>query len=100
MAETTAMQLVHLYYWAGARAVAGMVEETVSATTVEDALRQVSDRHADPLFERVIRASTLLIDEVPAREDDLTRTLATPVRVEVLPPFAGGAVHMMNSRLD
>ncbi|HEY5821639.1 MAG TPA: MoaD/ThiS family protein [Propionibacteriaceae bacterium] len=84
------MQLVHLHYWAGARAAAGMVEETVSAATVEDALRQVSDRRANPHFERVIRASTLLIDEVPAREADLSRTLVRPVRVEILPPFAGG----------
>jgi hypothetical protein len=53
---------VSLYYWAGAKAAAGVEGERFDAETVADALDQ-------------------------ARR----RTLTDPVRVEILPPFAGGS---------
>lgn len=85
------MQPVSLHYWAGAKAVAGTAEETVQAETVAQALEIASGRRADPHFDRVIRASALLIDGSTAHPDDLSRALSGPVEVEVLPPFAGGA---------
>lgn len=85
------MQPVSLHYWAGAKAAAGTGEETVQAQTVAQALEIVSGRRADPHFDRVIRASALLIDGATAHPDDLSRALVGPVEVEVLPPFAGGA---------
>jgi sulfur-carrier protein len=85
------MEKVSLYYWAGAKAAAGVESESVLATTVAEALRAVVDARADPAFSRVVRACSLLVDEVAARPDDLERVLSGPVRVDVLPPFAGGA---------
>ncbi len=45
----------------------------------------------DPAFSRVVKACSLLVDGVAAHPDDLERALSGPVRVDVLPPFAGGA---------
>lgn len=90
MPETTAMVRVLFHYWAGARAAAGMADETVQATSVAEAMAAVFARHADHRFECVVRASALLVDGLTAHETDLRRPLDGPVEVEVLPPFAGG----------
>lgn len=89
MAETTAMSIVHLHYWAGAKAVAGTATETVEADTVRAALVQVGARSRH--FRSVLSACTVLLDGLAAHEADLDRPLGREVRVEVLPPFAGGA---------
>ena len=44
------------------------------------------------VFSRVVRACSVLVDGAAAHETDLARPLAGPVQVELLPPFAGGAV--------
>ena len=85
------MAPVHLHYWAGAKAAAGTAGETVEAESVRRALEIVCAAHPEPGFRRVIGACSLLIDGVAAHEPDLDRVLAGPVRVELLPPFAGGA---------
>jgi molybdopterin converting factor small subunit len=85
------MALVSLHYWAGARAAAGTSSETVEAGTVREALQLVRDRRADPRYTRVVAASSLLIEGRRAHEVDLDRPLDDAIRVEVLPPFAGGA---------
>jgi hypothetical protein len=41
-------------------------------------------------FERVLAVSSILIDGQLTRTEDLGATLTHAVRVEVLPPFAGG----------
>ena len=89
MPDTTAVPAVHLHYWAGAKAAAGTAEETVEAASVRGALDLVGAR--DERFRRVLGACSLLLDGVAAHEDDLDRPLAAAVRVEVLPPFAGGS---------
>jgi len=91
MPETTAMASVSFHYWAGARAVAGLEEETFQADTIAGALRQATEKRTDPRFSSVFKACSLLIDGVTAHPADLDRPLQGPVRVEVLPPFAGGA---------
>ena len=91
MPETTAMASVSFHYWAGARAVAGVEEETFQADTIAGALRQATEKRADPRFSSVFKACSLLIDGVTAHAADLDRPLHGSVRVEVLPPFAGGA---------
>jgi molybdopterin synthase sulfur carrier subunit len=91
MAETTAMSTVHFHYWAGAKAAAGRAEEAVEAGTVREALDAVSARHPDAHFRRVVRACSVLVDGAAAHEAELDRPLTGPVRVELLPPFAGGA---------
>jgi len=85
------MSSVHLRYWAGAKAAAGTAEETVEAESVCAALQQVCGARADQHFTRVVMACSVLVDGVAAHETDLERPLTGPVRVELLPPFAGGA---------
>ena len=85
------MEKVSLFYWAGARAAAGVESESVMATTVAEALRRVVEARSDPRFSRVVKACSLLVDGVAAHPDDLDRVLVRPTRVDVLPPFAGGA---------
>ncbi|CAA9308855.1 MAG: hypothetical protein AVDCRST_MAG48-1891 [uncultured Friedmanniella sp.] len=94
MADTTAMPSVHLHYWAGARAAAGTASEEVDAATVREALALVAARR-DARFARVLGACSLLVDGLAAHEDDLRAPLTGPVRVEVLPPFAGGAPRLV-----
>jgi molybdopterin synthase sulfur carrier subunit len=84
------MVLVSLHYWAGARAAAGVETESIQTTSVAEALRQAQAAR-DPGFSRIIKACSLLVDGVAAQPDDLERALSGPVRVDVLPPFAGGA---------
>ncbi|HEX3198741.1 MAG TPA: MoaD/ThiS family protein [Propionibacteriaceae bacterium] len=81
---------VSLHYWAGARAAAGVAEEEIKARSVAEALQLACDKRADPHFDRVIKASSVLIGGLTAHQEDLERLLTAPVRVEVLPPFAGG----------
>ena len=84
------MVMVSLHYWAGARAAAGVDSESFPTTSVAEALRQ-AEAGRDDRFSRVIKACSLLVDGVAAQPADLDRVLVGPVRVDVLPPFAGGA---------
>ena len=84
------MPSVHLHYWAGAKAAAGTAEETVEAPSVRSAL-DLAGAHRDERFRRVLGACSLLLDGVAAHAEDLDQPLTKAVRVEVLPPFAGGA---------
>ena len=67
------MVSISLHYWAGARAAAGVDDEVIEADTVAAALRWATQEHDDPHFERVLRASSLLIDGLTARPADLDR---------------------------
>ena len=74
-------------YYAGARAAAGVSEESATAATL-DALRvELSARH-EPRFATVLAACSFLVDG-QAAVDGATE-LPSGVTVEVLPPFAGG----------
>lgn len=83
------MPTVSLHYWAGARAAAGTAEEQWEAGTVREALERAAACR-DARFARVLAACTLLVDGLATHEGDLDRALPGAVRVEVLPPFAGG----------
>ena len=89
MPESTPMVLVSLHYWAGARAAAGVEAESIQTTSIGAALRQAQAKR-DERFSRVIQACSLLVDGVAVHPGDLDRVLTEPVRVDVLPPFAGG----------
>ena len=84
------MVSVHLHYWAGAKAAAGVTEEAIDASSVAEALRLARRRRSDPRFDRVIQLSSVLIDGRVAHQEDLEQQLSKAVQVEVLPPFAGG----------
>jgi molybdopterin converting factor small subunit len=90
MLEPNATVPVSLHYWAGARTAAGVPEEQLQARSVAEALRLACDQRSDPYFDKVIGANSILIDGLTAHQEDLERRLTAPVRVEVLPPFAGG----------
>jgi sulfur-carrier protein len=84
------MVTVSLHYWAGARAAAGTAEDVIEAQSVAQALQAASLQRSDPRFDRVIKASSILIDGRAAHQEDLEQRLSQAVQVEVLPPFAGG----------
>ena len=85
------MHTVTLCYWAGARSAAGTGSEAVPARSVQEALETARAARADARFSRVVQACSFLVDGTAAHADDLERELSGPVRVDVLPPFAGGA---------
>jgi sulfur-carrier protein len=84
------MTLVHLHYWAGARAAAGTEHEEFLATSVADALAQARALRGDARFDRVLAACSVLVDGVVLHPTQFERVLTGDVRAEVLPPFAGG----------
>jgi sulfur-carrier protein len=72
-------------YWAGARQAAGLDEEWCVATSVQDVVRQLTQR--SPALAEVVSRSSLLLDGQVVRPDDVLEDGQT---LEVLPPFAGG----------
>ena len=81
---------VRVRYFAGARAAAGVPEETISVpaeSTVSDALMILGTRHGETL-ERVLTAASFLVDGVAVRDKSLSIT--DGIQLDVLPPFAGG----------
>jgi len=81
---------VHVRYFAGARAAAGVQEESVrlaAGATVRDLVAELGGRHGDGLA-RVLTACSFLLDGITVRD----RSIAVPdgSGIDVLPPFAGG----------
>lgn len=74
-------------YYAGARAAAGVSQESVSAPTLAALRTELTSRH-EPRFATVLAACSFLVDG-HATVDGATE-LSTGSTVEVLPPFAGG----------
>ncbi len=74
-------------YFAGAQAAAGVAQEQVSASTVDELVALLADAHGGALT-RVLAASSFLVDGVSVREP--AYRLTDGVTVDVLPPFAGG----------
>jgi molybdopterin synthase sulfur carrier subunit len=89
--EATAAVTVR--YFAGARAAAGVAEETLrvaipaSAVTVADVIDAAVTLHPGRLAE-VVPSCSFLLDGVAVR--DRTRTVHDGAVLDVLPPFAGG----------
>ncbi|MET0694389.1 MAG: MoaD/ThiS family protein [Propionibacteriaceae bacterium] len=84
------MVLISLYYWAGAKAAAGVEVERFETETVAQALELARSQRSDPQFDRVLSVSSLLIDGLVVSPEGRDALRTEPVRVEVLPPFAGG----------
>jgi molybdopterin synthase sulfur carrier subunit len=85
------MVTISLYYWAGARAAAGVESERFNVDTVAQALAAARAARADQRFDQVLSASSLLVDGLAVHADDLVQPRQSDTRVEVLPPFAGGS---------
>jgi sulfur-carrier protein len=81
---------VRVRYFAGARAAAGVSEETVQLAgdaRVRDLVDELTGRHGDAL-RRVLTACSFLLDGVAVRDTSIP--LPDGSGVDVLPPFAGG----------
>ena len=77
-------------YFAGARAAAGVNEETIglpTGATVRDLVTELTARHGGALT-RVLTACSFLLDGVAVRDQAIV--LPDGSGVDVLPPFAGG----------
>ncbi len=73
-------------YFAAAADAAGREEELIPAASTVGELRAVlTDRYGDGMA-RVLAAGSFLVDGVVSRDD----SRALGLRVDVLPPFAGG----------
>ena len=80
------MAQVRVRYFAAAAEAAGLEEETLPAVaTVGDLRAVLAARYGEPMT-RVMASGSFLVDGVVSRDD--TRQLG--LRVDVLPPFAGG----------
>jgi molybdopterin converting factor small subunit len=80
--------MITLRYFAGARAAAGVAEETVPAgTSLAGLVTSLGERHGARLS-AVLRSASFLVDGVACRDRD--RVLPDSTVVDVLPPFAGG----------
>jgi molybdopterin converting factor small subunit len=73
-------------YFAGARAAAGVAEETLEAATLGEVVTELAGR-GEPLT-RVLTACSYLVNGLAARDHDIP--LVDGATVDVLPPFAGG----------
>lgn len=90
-ATHTATLQVHVRFFAGAAEAAGTPSESVdlpAGATLDDLRAQLLDQH--PGAARVLEISSFLVDDVV--RDDHAAPLGAhgSVRVDVLPPFAGG----------
>ncbi|MBA3524241.1 MAG: MoaD/ThiS family protein [Geodermatophilaceae bacterium] len=78
---------VTVRYFAGARAAAGVAEESMTASTLSELRSAMVRAHGEPLAP-VLESASFLVDGVSVR--DPATTLADGATVDVLPPFAGG----------
>jgi molybdopterin converting factor small subunit len=89
----SAGQSVLVRYWAGARAAAGLAEESFPAPmTLSELLAEVVSRHGDrPRLKDVVSVCSVLVGDRPVGTSDPATVVVRPGdTVELLPPFAGG----------
>jgi len=80
--------MLRVRYFAGARAAAGVSEESVPAEhTLESLVTDLAERHGDRL-RTVLRVASFLVDGLAWH--DRRNPLPAGATVDVLPPFAGG----------
>ncbi|MFZ5847251.1 MAG: MoaD/ThiS family protein [Actinomycetota bacterium] len=80
-------------YWAGAKAAAGVSEESFAApSTLAELLDEVVLAHADrPRLKDVVSVCSVLVGDRPVGTTDPASVVLRPGdTVELLPPFAGG----------
>jgi molybdopterin synthase sulfur carrier subunit len=78
--------VIQVRYFAGARSAAGMSEETIAASSLDQLVAEVAGR--SPRMPAVLAVSSFLVDGVAAH--DRAAQLPDGCVVDILPPFAGG----------
>ena len=78
---------VTVRYWAAAREAAGVEQEDVSASSIQELRHVLTDLHGAGLA-KILSFSSLLVDGLVATSDSVP--LGDATQVDVLPPFAGG----------
>jgi sulfur-carrier protein len=79
--------MLEVRYFAGARAAAGTSAESIEATSLDDLVAVLTDRHGERLA-LVLKAASFLVDGLACH--DRRAALPAGATVDVLPPFAGG----------
>ena len=74
-------------YFASVRAAAGREEEPVDASTLDELVGIVRDRHGEQLA-LILKVSSFLVDGLARRAGGTPLTSGSTV--DILPPFAGG----------
>jgi len=72
-------------YFAAAAEAAGVEEELLDASTVGELKAQLVAKYGEPMT-KVLASGSFLVDGVVSRDD----AVRIGVRIDVLPPFAGG----------
>lgn len=90
----TETQVIHVRYWASARAAAGTDAEQLvveGPLSLLDVVRRLADAHAGSRLPQVLEACSVLVGDRPVKSQDPATVVVQPgERVEFLPPFAGG----------
>jgi molybdopterin converting factor small subunit len=79
---------VEVQFFAAARAAVGASTLTAAPGTLGDVLDELTRDHPD--FARVRSQCSFLIDGVAVHGDPAAAVLESGMRLDVLPPFAGG----------
>jgi molybdopterin converting factor small subunit len=84
--------MITVRYWAAAKQAAGVDEESLTASTLAEALAAATARRGGGQeFEAVLARSSFLVNGVQAsRSGPGAVPLDEGAVIEVLPPFAGG----------
>ena len=93
LSSESAQPGVLVRYWAGAKAAAGVSEESVPGPlTLAQLLDEVVARHHDrPRLKDVLEVCSVLVGDRPVGTSDPAEVVLRPGdTVELLPPFAGG----------
>jgi acylphosphatase len=85
---------VTVRYWAGAQRAAGIERESLVADTVGDLRAQLQQR---PHLARVVAVASFLVD---GQQSDDATALRAGAEIDVLPPFAGGAVERLTALVN
>jgi molybdopterin converting factor small subunit len=79
--------VLEVRYFAGARAAAGLSSERIAASSLDELLASLAERHGERLT-MVLKAASFLVNGLACH--DRKAALPPGATVDVLPPFAGG----------
>jgi molybdopterin synthase sulfur carrier subunit len=85
-----AAKTVQVHLFAAARAAVGQPHVEVTGDTLAEVCLTLETQYPD--FAKVRQQCSFLVDEVAVHGDPAAVALPAGARVDVLPPFAGGAL--------